>query len=231
MSDSVIKSMSTGCPAIDSVMGGGMSRGEIALFFGERGSGKTSLAFQSMVTAARRGLKATMLYTEGRAPVERLMEIAGPSWPSVGDRCYLLDVKTYEEQDSILEGLQSQIPPGTALLIVDTITSLYRAKLGEHNENISINKSFNRQLALLKTAAKEMGLFVLLTSDVRAQLNSLDVLPVAYRILGYWADRSVRLEKLTGSVRKATATKPPSKGDALIKVTQLGLEGMGDSPL
>ncbi|HPC27275.1 MAG TPA: ATPase domain-containing protein [Candidatus Methanomethylicus sp.] len=221
--------MSTGCRAIDQIMGGGMSAGEVALLFGERGSGKTSLAFQAMVSAAQRGLGATMLYTEGRAPVERLTEIAGASWPSVGDLCYLLEAKTFEEQDSIIESLQSQIPPGTALMVIDSINSLYRARLGEHDENISINKSLSRQLALLKAAARGMGIAVLITSEVRAQLDSNAVQPVAYRILGYWVDRAVRLEKLQGSVRKATSTKPPPERDALIKVTPLGLEGMGAS--
>ncbi len=212
------------------VMGGGMSAGEIALFFGERGSGKTSLAFQAMVSAALRGMRATMIYTEGRAPIERLTEIAGASWHSVGDLCYLLEAKTFEEQDSIIESLSSQIPPGTALLVIDSINSLYRAKLGEHDENISVNKSLSRQLALLKAAAKGMGIAILMTSEVRAQLDGTAVQPVAYRILGYWADRAVRLDKLQGNVRKATATKPPPEREALIKVTQLGLEGIGDSP-
>lgn len=208
-----------------------MSAGEIALFFGERGSGKTTLAFQSMVSAARRGVGATMIYTEGRAPVERLTEIAGASWNSVGDLCYILEAKTFEEQDSIIESLQSKIPPGTALLVIDSINSLYRERLGEHDENISVNKSLSRQLALLKSAAKGMGIAALITSEVRAQLDSTAVQPVAYRILGYWVDRAVRLDKLHGDVRRATVTKPTPERETLIKVTQLGLEEAGGNPL
>jgi DNA repair protein RadB len=216
-----IKSLSTGCAPLDQLMGG-LSTGEMVLLFGERGSGKTTLAFQMMVSAASRGLSATMLYTEGRAPLQRLTEIAGPAWQTASELMWVMEVKSFGQQDALIDDIESQMPQKTALLVLDSITSCYRAELGQHDANISINKALNRETALLKDLCIRKGLTVLLISEVRTQLNGQGIEPVASAILTYWADRAFRMDKVYGDLRKVTQIKPPSERDALIKLKTTG---------
>jgi len=222
------KKMSTGCPPIDLLLGGGFRKGELLLLYGERGSGKTSFAFQAILKAASQGTSSSVIYTEGRLPLERLMEMAGSNWSSVCDQIWIREVKSFEDQDALIESLEEQIPKQTGLLVIDSITSRYRGTVREGKKyNIPVNKALNREIALIKKLCLETGLTVLMTSEVTAQLggSGLGVKPVAAAILTYWSDRVLRMEKLTGDLRKVSLTKPEGSRDALIKLTERGLVG------
>ena len=220
--------MSTGCPPIDLLLGGGLRKGELLLLYGERGSGKTSFAFQAILKAALQGIASTVIYTEGRVPLERLMEMAGSSWSSVCDQIWIREVKSFEDQDTLIESLEEQMPKQTGLLVIDSITSRYRGTVRERKkDNIPVNKSLNREIALIKQLCLETGLTVLMTSEVTAQLggSGVGVKPVAAAILTYWSDRVIRMEKLTGDLRKVSLMKPEGSRDALIRITERGLVG------
>jgi DNA repair protein RadB len=220
--------MSTGCPPIDLLLGGGLSKRELLLLYGERGSGKTSFAFQAILKAATQGIPSTVIYTEGRVPLERLMEMASSSWSSVCDQIWIREVKSFEDQDTLIESLEEQMPKQTGLLVIDSITSRYRGTVRERKkDNIPVNKSLNREIALIKQLCLETGLTVLMTSEVTAQLggSGVGVKPVAAAILTYWSDRVIRMEKLTGDLRKVSLMKPEGSRDALIRITERGLVG------
>jgi DNA repair protein RadB len=220
--------MSTGCAPLDQLLGNGLAGGEVLLIFGERGSGKTTLAFQMMAAAASRGEGATMLFTEGRAPLQRLTEIAGSRWQSISDLMWVREVKSFEDQDCIIEDIERQMPSKTSLLVIDSITSRYRAELGQHDENISINKALNRENALLKDLCRRTGLTVVMTSEVRSLMNGSGIEPVASAILTYWSDKVLMIEKMFGDIRKATLVKPAANRDALIKLGITGFSGSSE---
>ncbi len=54
----------TGIPELDTMVGGGLDRGTSTLIMGPAGSGKSALATQQVVSAARRGEKAAMFIFE-----------------------------------------------------------------------------------------------------------------------------------------------------------------------
>ncbi|MCQ5376527.1 MAG: hypothetical protein NO516_00580 [Candidatus Methanomethylicia archaeon] len=227
MSDRTLNRIGTGCRELDSLLSGGLEVGEILLVYGERGSGKTALAFQVMSNFASLGKGAAMVYTEGRPPVSRLMAISGRSWDAISDLIWVVEVKSFESQESVIEELEYQMPPGVAVIAIDTITSRYREVLGEHDENIVVNKSLNRQLAMLKDLCRRKALSVLITGEVRMQLDGKGIQPVAPAILSYWSDRIVRLERPLGDVRKAVLERPPPKREAVIRLTEKGFIGAG----
>lgn len=218
-----IKKLTTGCDPLDNLLDGGPRPGEVLLVFGERGTGKTALIFQTMASAASRGLRSMMIYSEGHAPLQRLKEIAHPRWSTLSELMWIVEVKDFKEQDLLVENIERQMPPKADLLVIDSITACYRAALGEHEENISINKSLNRELALIKDMCRRTGLVAVMTSEVTAQLNGKGVQPVASSILTYWADRVLRLEKVHGDLRKVVLVKPPPPREALIKLAARGL--------
>jgi len=220
-----IKKLTTGCDPLDGLLDGGLKSGEVLLVFGERGGGKTTLIFQTMANAASRGLKSMMIYSEGHAPLQRLKEIAHPKWSTLSELMWIVEVKDFKEQDLLVENIERQMPPKANLLVIDSITACYRVALGEHEENIAINKSLNRELALIKDLCRRTGLTVVMTSEVTAQMNGQGVQPVASSILTYWADRVLRLEKVHGELRKTVLMKPPPPREVIIKLATKGLIG------
>lgn len=220
--------MPTGCAALDYLLEGGLKPGEVVLAFGERGAGKTSLVFQTAASAASSGSGSVIIYSEGRLPLRRLSEISGEKWQQMSERIWIIEVKSFEEQDSVVELLETSLPNGTSLLALDSATGMYRAELGEYDENILANKALNRQLAILKDLAKRKGLAVLITSEIRDVPDGSGPVPVASAILTYWSDKVVRLERIHGDVRKASMLKPLPRREALIRLTSRGFSGMGN---
>jgi DNA repair protein RadB len=218
--------ISTGCSPIDALLGGGMARGEVLLVFGERGSGKTTLAFQAMLNAASTGLGSTFVYTEGRLPLDRLMGMAGGRWSQWGERIWVLEVKSFTEQEDLVERLDDQLPKGTAVLIIDSVTSRYREGLGTGKENIPVNKALNREMALIKDHCSRNGLAAMLTGEVSSHPFGKGVRPVASSILTYWSDAILRLEKLPGDARKAALVKPARHAEKTVRISARGLEAM-----
>lgn len=145
----------------------------------------------------------------------------------MGERIWIVEVKSFEEQDSVVDLLETSLPPGASLLALDSATGMYRAQLGEYDENILANKILNRQLAVLKDLARRRGLRVLITSEVRDVPDGSGAVPVASAILTYWSDRVIKLERIHGEVRKASLIKPPPRREALIMLTSRGFSGMG----
>ena len=220
--------MSSGIAPIDSFLGGGLAKGELLLLFGERGTGKTSFAFQAVIRAASMGIGSTVIYTNGLMPVARLMELAGSEWPKVSNIVWILEVKNFEDQDLLVDSLEEKLPPNTGLLIIDSITACYRGALGEVGENIPLNKALNRELAIIKDLCSRKGMTAVLTSEVTSQLDGKGSKPVAAAILTYWADHVMRLDRVQGDVRKVTLIKPPSSKEALLRLSAGGLESFGE---
>jgi DNA repair protein RadB len=217
--------ISTGCSPIDALLGGGIDRGSLLLVFGERGSGKTTLAFQTMLSAASSGFGSTFAYTEGRTPLDRLIEMAGRRWSQWSERMWVLEVKSFGEQEDLVERLGDQLPKGTRVLIIDSVTSRYREELGTGKENIPVNKALNREMALIKDYCARNGLAALLTSEVTSQPFGKGIRPVASSILTYWSDSILRLEKLSGDARRATLDKPACRAQITLRLSAKGLEG------
>jgi len=215
--------VSTGVAKVDGLLEGGLAPGEVLLIFGERGGGKTSFVFQAMLKAVSLGFSTMLVYTEGRVPMERLTEMAGPEWQDVSESIWIQEVKNFEEQDSFVDALEGRMPPSTGLLVIDSVTACYRGALGSRRENIPLNKALNRQLAMVKDMCRRTGLPAILTSEVTAGMLGEGVKPVAAAILTYWADMVLCFEKVQGNIRRITTTKPHGKS-TLVQLTDRGLE-------
>ena len=75
------------------------------------------------------------------------------------------------------------------MIIVDTITSLYRLELGKIDKIFSLNRNLNRQIAYLAKIAKTHNIAVLIISQVRDVFKNgkQKIEPVANRVLKFWA--------------------------------------------
>ena len=178
--------------------------GEIVVVYGEAGTGKTTLAIQTAIEAARRGSKVLYIDTDRSFTHQRFLQLAGEDSDTVSEQILLFFPDTFSAQTSLVESIENYLTASTRLLVVDTITSLYRVSLGSAERTFGLNRELNRQLAYLSEAALRRRLVVLLTSQVHARMDFPfgRIEPVARRTLAHWPRTIIRLRNTREQSKK-----------------------------
>jgi DNA repair protein RadB len=204
----------TNCGSLDKVLGGGFPMDCVSLVYGEAETGKTSLAIQCAVNVAREGYKTIFVDSDGTFPPRRLLQIAYHDFKDVSPKIILAKPTTFKEQGFAIDNLDEYITRRVGLLVVDTVTSLYRVELKGPKENFTLNRELNRQVAYLAQIAKTYRIATVLTSQVRSVLvqERVSIEPVATRVLKFWSDIVLFLKR-TGQtgVIKAVFEKHPKR--------------------
>jgi RecA/RadA recombinase len=97
----------------------------------------------------------------------------------------------FAEQATTVDRLPEYLTDHFGLVVVDTLTSLYRVKIAEYPRRaFELNRELNRQLALLAQISKMHKIAVLAVSQVSASFKEeqTSIEPVATRVLKFWAD-------------------------------------------
>lgn len=186
------------------MLGGGFTAGEITVVYGEAGTGKTTLAIQTAIETGRRGFKALFVDADHSFTHQRFFQLAGEDSERTSEQILLFFPDTFAAQTSLIENIDNYVAPSTRLLVVDTITSLYRVGLGSAERTYMLNRELNRQLAYLGEVALLRKLVVLLTSQVHARLDFPfgRIEPVARRTLAHWPRTIIRLKNSSEQSRK-----------------------------
>jgi len=223
------KIIPTGCISLDKLLGGGLPAKTVSLIYGEAETGKTSLAVQCAVNCARRGIKTLFIDTDGTFSYERLSQIAEYDYQKISPLIIIGRPTTFQEQSKAIDSLEKVITDKFGLIVVDTVTSLYRVELDEPEETYAANRELNRQLAVLTQIAKTCEVAVLIVSQVRGVVSgkSIEMCPVATRVLNYWSEVVLDM-KQTGQTRliKVVREKHPSIkgiGFVYIKIESAGI--------
>jgi len=225
--------VSTGCASLDKFLGGGLPVDGVSLVYGEAETGKTSLAIQCAVGCARRGYKTMFIDSDGAFHERRLSQIAYYDFDAVSPLIILVRPTTFEEQALAIDQLDEYVTKRFGLVVVDTITSLYRVELGAPEENFKLNRELNRQVACLAQIAKTRRVATLITGQVRGILveGEGSVEPVATRVLKFWSDVVINL-KNTGQTRvikavleKCLGRKRPAS--FYLKIEETGIHEYG----
>ncbi|MEM3703543.1 MAG: AAA family ATPase [Candidatus Bathyarchaeia archaeon] len=187
----------TGCKILDEALEGGFAIGEVSLIYGEAETAKTTLAIQCAVSCARQGCKTFYMDCDGTFSGRRLSQIASKETDKVAEFIVLARPNSFKEQALIIDQLANYITKGFGLVVVDTLTFLYRVEVAENPDNtFNLNRELNRQMALLAQIAKTQKVAVLVISQVRSIFDEtfVDVEPVATRVLKFWANTLVAMK-------------------------------------
>jgi DNA repair protein RadB len=192
------------CEPLDALLGGGFAMGDVVVVYGEAGTGKTTLAIQTAIEAARRGSKALYIDTDHSFTHQRFSQLAGEDSGTLSEQILLFYPETFSAQTSLVESIENYLTTLTRLLVVDTITSLYRVSLGSAERTFSLNRELNRQLAYLSEVALRQKLVVLLTSQVHTRIDFPfgRIEPVARRTLAHWPRTIIRIRNTPAQSRK-----------------------------
>jgi len=211
------------------LLGGGFPAEGVSLVYGEAETGKTSLAVQCAVNCARRGIKSLFIDTDGTFSYERLSQIAKYDYEKISPLMIIMRPTTFQEQSRAIDQLEKVITNKFGLIVVDTVTSLYRVELDDTEETYAANRELNRQLAVLTQIVKTCGVAALIISQVRSVPlgETIEIKPVATRVLNYWSDIVLDM-KQTGQTRviKVLREKHPKikgTGFIYIKIESTGI--------
>lgn len=208
----------TGCGSLDRAFEGGLPSGHVSLLYGAAETGKTTLAMQCAVNSARMGFKTLYIDSDGTFSTERLSQVSSQDFVEVSDSVILVSPATFEEQVEIVDNLEKYVNKRFGLIICDTVTSLYRVELVSKRKTFNLNRELNRQVATLAQIAKTLDISVLMLSQVRSVPSEVYFVPVATRVLQFWSDEVVGLNRIgRRNIVKASVEKSGGK------VTQLDL--------
>ena len=225
--------ISTACRCIDNNIGGGISPENVSLIYGEPETGKTTLAIQCAVSCALQNYKTLFVDCDNTFSAKRLSQLSGDKFDQIAEQIILIKPKDFKEQTTVIDHIQDYTTKNFGLIIIDTFTSLYGAKVAETTgKAFSVNRELNRQLAILAQTAKIRKIPVIITSQVRAVFDEQNgtVAPVANRVLKFWADTIISM-KPTNSPQtiKAVLEQTRENSQEAICYVQIGEAGISDS--
>ncbi|MCX8151157.1 MAG: AAA family ATPase [Candidatus Bathyarchaeota archaeon] len=203
----------TGCACIDTALEGGLSSGSVNLIYGEPETGKSTLALQCAFRCSLQGLKTLFVDCDNTFSTERLFHLAAENFDSVSEMILLMKPVDFNEQTFVVDHLEDYITKNFGLVVIDTFNSLYRAKVAEASSKtaaFTLNRELNRQMAVIAQTAKMLDVPFVVTSQVKSVFSDISplVVPVAQRILKFWADTVISLKPTdTPSVVQAVLEK------------------------
>ena len=240
--------ISTGVKFLDIFLDGGYDAEIVTTVYGPSGSGKTNLCLLAAVHAANTGKKVLFIDTEGGIAVERIKQLS-KNYEKILLRMMFFNPTTFAEQDQFLSKLKNLMNDKVGLIVVDSISMLYRVELGKsretkksegmknqeknqekqnNNEGVQdANAALGRQLAALVGLARKKHIPVLITNQVYADFNNPEnVKMVGGDLLKYGSKCLLELQKFAnarGVILRKHRSLPEGK-TLKFRIVQEGIE-------
>jgi DNA repair protein RadB len=200
---------SSGNPALDRLLGGGLELRTITQIFGGPASGKSTLCTIAAVSCLRSGESVIFIDSEGFS-TERFRQIAGNDSAAIADRLFLFEPIDFEQQGNMIveaDKILRQHQPG--LIVLDSATALYRTDLEKGRDAMQM---LTRQMLQLLGYAKRYEPAVLITNQVYMDTTRNTFAGLGGTSLEHISKAIVRLDRLEGTGwRRATLVKHRSR--------------------
>lgn len=221
------ETISTGVLFVDELLQGGYERDVITTLYGPSSSGKTNLCLLAAAAMARQRKTVLVIDTEGGIAIERLKQIA-PDYQQLLERLNFFTPTTFEEQCVAVDSVKNALSEETGLIIVDTISMLYRLVLGQTDQIADVNSALGKQIATLTEITRKKHIPVLLVSQVYADFdNRENIKMVGGDILKYGSKCLIELRKRDDGLREFILRKHrflPEGITVQFRIVQQGIE-------
>lgn len=225
-----MEKLSTGIKFFDQLLGGGYDIDIVTTIYGPSGTGKTNLCLMAAVKVAESGKKIIFIDSEGGICVERIRQIS-PHYEKILSKIIFFNPVSFPEQNEIFETLRgmaySQAGEQIGLIVVDSISMLYRLELGKSEEVYDVNAALGRQLAYLVEIARRKRVPVLITNQVYSGFDDREnIKMVGGDLLKYSSKCLIELKKFSNcnglTLRKHRSL--PEGLEAKFKIVKEGVE-------
>jgi DNA repair protein RadB len=214
----------SGSDVIDAMLEGGYENDIITTVYGPAGTGKTTQCLLACIAVCSAGKKVIYVDTEGGFSVERLRQLAGYE-DSMLKNILILHPTSFEEQDKAIQNVRQMVNAKIGLIVVDTISMLYRIECGMTKDIKTTNNELGIQISILNTIARTMSIPVLLTNQVYSDFDGRDsVRMVGGDILAYSSKCLIELARIDG-MRRAIVKKHrwlPENREARFEIKERG---------
>ncbi|MBI5072578.1 DNA repair and recombination protein RadB, partial [Candidatus Woesearchaeota archaeon] len=201
----------TGSVVFDTLLSG-YEGGIITTIYGPSGTGKTTTCLLAAIATIRSGKKVIFVDTEGSFSTFRFQQLlAGEDMRQYLEKIFILKPMTFADQSKAMQRLKDLVNESIGLIIVDSISTLYRAELAKNEGVKASNSDLGLQLFYLNNICRKWNIPALITNQVYADFEERDqVKMVGGDILKYGSKCLIALEKYK-TVRKAIIVKHRSQ--------------------
>ncbi len=231
--------LTTGSQNFDKLLNGGLETQSITECFGAFGSGKSQIAMQLAVNVQlpveQGGLdgNALIIDSEHTFRPERVVQMA-KRYEGLDPQKVLKNItiaRAYSSDDQMLMAEKAQELIGEKnikLVIVDSLTSLFRAEYAGRGTLASRQQKLNRHLSTLHRLADLNNIVVYVTNQVMSKPDMFfgdPTQPIGGHILGHSATFRIYLRKSKAEKRIARLIDSPNlpEGEAVFKITSEGV--------
>jgi DNA repair protein RadA len=233
-----IGKITTGSKNLDDLLGGGIETLAVTEFHGAFGSGKTQLAFQLAVNVQlpveEGGLEGGCIFLDAENTfrpkrIKQMAEALNLDPKKVLDNIYVARCYNSDHQMLLAEKANELIKErDVKLLIVDSVTSNFRADFTGRGELALRQQKLNRHLHTLQRLADVHNIAVYITNQVMARPDILfgdPTTPIGGHILGHFSTHRLYLRKSRGNTRIARIVDSPSlpEGETVFLITPEGI--------
>lgn len=214
---------SSGIPALDRMLGGGLERGVITQIYGEPGCGKSTFVLLAVIASLRRGEAVIFFDTEGLS-VERFRQIAGEEAETLASRMYIYEPSTFEAQGAMIAESEQLLKKGDiGLYVMDTATALYRTELGGLRE---AQRRLAAQLLMVLGMSRRYSIPVLITNQVYLDPETGEYCPLGGTVMQHLSKVIVRIERIEGGRRRAVLVKHRAIPEGAAFEFEMTMEGI-----
>ena len=224
-----VNRISSGSVIFDALLSGGFETDIVTTIYGPSGSGKTNICMSTAVNAIKSGKKIIYVDSEGGFSIERMKQMT-PEYQDLVENIIFLKPTNFGEQKKVFGELNKLVneTSNIQLIIIDTISMLYRLELGKTDDVYNINRELGLQLGLLTEIARKKNIAVLITNQVYANFEEKDKINmVGGDILRYGSKCLIEVQRGNNGIRKAIIKKHRSKPEDIeifFRIADKGLE-------
>ncbi len=197
--------ISSGSVVLDKLLEGGYEADIVTTLYGPAGAGKSTACLLAAISVASGGRKVIYIDTEGGFSATRLGQLT-PDISAVTKSILFLKPTAFESQKKCIEQLRNMVNQKIGLIVVDTITNLYRSE--RSSDNVELNRELGRQISSLVEIARGKSIPVLLTNQVYSDFEEKkSVRMVGGDLISYNSKCLIELKTVHSNKRMAVLKK------------------------
>jgi len=229
---------------LDALLGGGVESQAVTEMHGMFGSGKTQVGFQLSLTVQRPikegGMNGSCIYLDAENTfrperIKQMAEALSMNPKEALENIHVARAYNSDHQMLLAEKAGEMIrEKNIKLLVVDSVTSNFRADFIGRGELATRQQKLNRHLHTLQRLSDVYNIAVYMTNQVMARPDILfgdPTVPIGGHILGHFSTYRIYLRKSKGETRIARMIDAPNlpEGEAVFRISPEGIRDIEET--